>query len=84
MDIAYGIEVLPENDPYIKAAEKAVVIIGIAVKAGAFFVDAFPVLKYIPSWVPGAGFQKFARESRTLVDEVVESPFRALKQAVVG
>jgi hypothetical protein len=83
MDIAYGIHVLPENDPYISAADKGVAIM-VANKTSAFLVDAIPVLKYLPSWVPGAGFKRFAWESRKLSNEVLESPFRTLKQAAVS
>jgi hypothetical protein len=83
MDIAYGIDVLPENDPYIRAAEKGIAVM-VANQASAFLVDAIPVLKYLPSWLPGAGFKRFSLESRRLSHEVLESPFRVLKQAVVS
>lgn len=42
MDIVYGIEILPENDPYIDTAEKAIASLVIAASPGAFLVDLLP------------------------------------------
>lgn len=101
MDVVYGIEVLPTNDPYVEAAEKGIASVSEAAKPGTFLVDFLPlrkydlpfvgtfkddmyVVKYIPSWMPGAGFQHKARESKTLADFVREAPFAALKDALVS
>lgn len=46
MDIAYGIEVLPENDPYVATAEESVAALAIAAMPGAFLVDSIPLCKY--------------------------------------
>lgn len=43
MDIGYGIDVLPENDPYIELAEKGVEGITMAAIPGRFLVDFFPI-----------------------------------------
>ena len=32
---------------------------------GAFLVDIFPLLRFVPSWVPGACFQKKATQWKT-------------------
>lgn len=83
MDIAYGIEVQPKDDPYIKAAELALAAVARAAMPGAFLVDALPFLKHVPAWVPGAKFQEKAREWRKLADQVVETPYAAMKKAMV-
>ena len=60
MKIGYGIAVKESDDPYISIAEVA---LNGAVEAGvpgAFLVDLVPILKYVPSWFPGAGFQRKA------------------------
>lgn len=49
MDITYGIEVLPENDPYILAAEAAVDGLTTASLLGAFLSDAIPLLVFLPA-----------------------------------
>jgi cytochrome P450 len=52
-----------------------------AARPGAYLVDLLPILKYIPEWVPGASFQKVAREGRELSKELQNKPFAwAMKQ----
>lgn len=84
LDVAYGIKALPTNDPFIDAAERGMDSLAHAMKPGAFLVDTFPILRYIPSWFPGARFQRFAKSSKILADGMVERPFAALKQAIVS
>jgi len=60
MNIAYGITIQESDDPYISIAEEALNSLSEAGRLGAFWVDLFPILKYVPSWFPGGGFQKKA------------------------
>ncbi|KAF5334000.1 hypothetical protein D9758_017535 [Tetrapyrgos nigripes] len=62
LSIAYGIEVQPENDPFIDIAEKALHAAALTVNSGSYLVDQLPALKHIPDWFPGAGFKRQARE----------------------
>ncbi|KAF8589876.1 cytochrome P450 [Ramaria rubella] len=82
MDVVYGIQVLPRGDPYIETAEKAMDSIADAATPGSFLIDLLPILRYIPEWVPGAGFQKKARLWRISITEMVEGPFRVVEDAV--
>ena len=83
LDIAYGIEVLPAGDPYIRTAEASFEAVSQATLPGAFLVDVFPVLRHVPSWMPGAGFKTKAKEWKKLTDAVRFGPFDAMKQAMV-
>jgi hypothetical protein len=83
MSIAYGLEVQPDNDPYIKTAEQGVHPLVAAGVPGVFLVDALPSLKYIPEWVPGAGFQKKAKAWKKLARAMIEAPFAAAKRNIV-
>lgn len=76
MDIAYGLEVQDENDPYTKLAEEANRTVLEACVPGAFLVDSIPILKYVPEWVPGASFKKKAREWKELATTMVEKPYK--------
>ncbi|KAK1227701.1 hypothetical protein PQX77_009289 [Marasmius sp. AFHP31] len=58
LSIAYGIEVLPENDPYVALAEEGVRILGTAQRPGAYLVESIPLLKYVPEWFPGAAWKR--------------------------
>ena len=81
MKISYGIDIQEPNDSYILVAEEAVK--GVIEASGAFWVDMFPVLKYVPSWFPGAGFQKKAAHWRELNKTLIEKPFRYAKEQLV-
>ncbi|KAF8882087.1 cytochrome P450 [Infundibulicybe gibba] len=68
-----------ENDPYIMTAEKAVEGIAEAGVPGAFLVDFIPILKYVPAWMPGAGFKRKAARWRDLGFEMSEKPWGFVK-----
>ena len=84
MDIAYGIEVQESGDRYISLAEEVIDGGSEAAVPGAFFVDFFPILAYVPSWFPGAGFQKKAAYWRKLNETLVEKPFSYVQEQLVG
>ncbi|KAJ7485833.1 cytochrome P450 [Mycena latifolia] len=81
ISIAYGIDVLPAGDPYIEIAERCNNELAIAGTPGAFLVDFIPLLKHIPSWLPGMAFKRQAREWRKDTIKMVEMPFAAVKSA---
>jgi len=83
MKTAYGIDVQESDDPYIMVAEEAVNGAKQAASPGAFWVDLLPILKYVPSWFPGAGFQKKAAHWREVNKSMVEEPFRYVKEQLV-
>ena len=84
MKVAYGIDIQESHDPYIVVAEETIGGANEAGIPGAFWVDLFPMLKYVPSWFPGAGFQKKAAHWKGLAKAVIENPFRYVKEQLVG
>ncbi|KAI0784390.1 cytochrome P450 [Abortiporus biennis] len=58
--VAYGFDVLPYDDPYIRIGENVMEGVSAATNAGSYLVDIFPALKYIPAWFPGANFRRQA------------------------
>ncbi|KAJ7714913.1 cytochrome P450 [Mycena metata] len=83
VSVAYGIDVLPVNDPYVALAEEAAESAAGAAVPGRFFVDSIPVLKYVPEWFPGADFKRVAREGRLLSQAIKEIPFAETKRRMV-
>ncbi|KDR69223.1 hypothetical protein GALMADRAFT_925136 [Galerina marginata CBS 339.88] len=75
VSMAYGFPIHPTDDPFINLAEQAVASAGEAAMPGAFLVDILPILKYVPEFVPGTGFQKKAREWRKLQEDLRQVPF---------
>ncbi|KAJ7251340.1 cytochrome P450 [Mycena rebaudengoi] len=82
MSIAYGIDTLPSNDPYMVTAEAAIDAITEAIVPGRYLVDMIPILKYVPAWFIGAGFKRHARESKKLTVKMVQLPFQTTKRLI--
>ena len=80
LSVTYGFEIQQENNPHIKKSEAVVLALAAALVPGTFLVDVLPILKYVPAWFPGASFQRKAREWRTLVREIVETPYAEVKK----
>ncbi|TFK41772.1 cytochrome P450 [Crucibulum laeve] len=79
--IGYGIKTRSENEPLIAIAEAAVSSVTDAGIPGRFLVDTFPMLRFVPEWFPGAGFQRQAREWRAGMLKFLTIPFQsALKE----
>ncbi|ETW77757.1 cytochrome P450 monooxygenase 31 [Heterobasidion irregulare TC 32-1] len=81
MDITYGIRG-EAADPYISTAIEALDGVARAATPGAFLVDYLPFLKYVPGWVPGAGFQQKAKKWSTSRYDMTEKPFQAAKRQI--
>ncbi|KAF8068005.1 cytochrome P450 [Lyophyllum atratum] len=77
MSIGYGLEIQPTNDKYIETAEHGIKPLVAAALPGAFLVDVLPILKYVPSWMPGAGFQRKAKEWRKMALNMINVPYDA-------
>ncbi|PFH47283.1 hypothetical protein AMATHDRAFT_77275 [Amanita thiersii Skay4041] len=67
ISITYGLDLLPENDPYIQLNEAAVKPVFLSAMPGRFLIDFIPVLKYVLAWMPGAAFKRKAKTSTAIV-----------------
>ncbi|KAH8834982.1 cytochrome P450 [Flagelloscypha sp. PMI_526] len=76
LHIAYGVS----DDEYIALAEAAGDSLSQALVPGAFLVDFIPLLRLVPSWMPGAGFQKKAKAWSQLRQESHRRPFQVAKR----
>ncbi|KAI0754774.1 O-methylsterigmatocystin oxidoreductase [Daedaleopsis nitida] len=62
LKIGYGIDVEDEKNEIFRILNEALDVTSQAFVPGRFLVDMIPILQYVPSWIPGAEFQKlFAR-----------------------
>lgn len=80
MKIVYGYEI-PEDgkDETFTATLKAVQNLANATLPGSWLVNSFPILRFLPEWFPGCGFRTFARETREVVDMIVDGPYERAK-----
>ena len=83
MKIGYGIAVQEADDPYISVAHVVMSGASEAGIPGTFLVDFFPILQYVPSWFPGAGFQRKAAHWKEATNTMAEKPFRHVQEQLV-
>ncbi|KAI9574147.1 cytochrome P450 [Boletus coccyginus] len=83
--LSYGYITKEGNDPLVELSELANSQLSKATTPGANYVDVMPFLKYIPSWVPGAGFKKRAAEYAAVAHEALDTPHSyAVSQLAAG
>lgn len=83
MSVIYGHDVLPQNDYFVDLADRAVHHLSAAYSTGAFLLDVFPILRYIPTWFPGAAFKRFALEGKVMAWEVRDVPSGNVRKQMV-
>ncbi|KAF5315270.1 hypothetical protein D9619_007192 [Psilocybe cf. subviscida] len=76
MSITYGYDIKANNDHFVNLAESAAAGFSSAILPGAALVNALPILRYLPSWFPGAGFHQSAAESREMLKQMKEAPLQ--------
>ena len=81
--IAYGYTVQEGTDPLLTLVEEASHSAEAVMTPGIWLVDTLPFLRYLPGWVPGAGFKQVATESRRLLLDMVNVPYELAKKISV-
>ncbi|PPQ93761.1 hypothetical protein CVT25_008141 [Psilocybe cyanescens] len=82
LSATYGLEISSKHDKYITMAEAGLEPVLTALIPGTFLVDVIPALKYVPDWLPGAGFKRKAREWRQLALKMRDTPYEHAKRKV--
>ncbi|KAJ7286148.1 cytochrome P450 [Mycena rebaudengoi] len=75
LEITYGYTVEGDDDSIVRMVDNVMEEFSASIAPGAFLVDLIPILKYVPSWMPGAGFQRKAKLWATHLSEMIEVPF---------
>ncbi|KAI3611320.1 cytochrome p450 [Moniliophthora roreri] len=84
LSTAYGIDVLPENDPNIQHADDVIKDLATAFNPASYLVNLLPSLQYIPEWFPGAGWKIKLKAWRKASSELRNAPFEELKERVAN
>ncbi|KAJ7174153.1 cytochrome P450 [Mycena crocata] len=75
LHLTYGYKIREDgHDPLVDLADKALGEFSQITRPGAFLVDVMPILKYIPTWFPGASFKRLAKLYTKSCDELAEVP----------
>lgn len=77
----YNYETDPnKSDPIVTNTNQVMEDFSRATTPGAWAVDLIPWLKYVPKWMPGAGFHQTAKVFRDRLMHSIEDPYHYVKQ----
>ncbi|KAF8063986.1 cytochrome P450 [Lyophyllum atratum] len=80
VEIAYGHQIVSDDDPYVKIAEDVCFATVNSGPPGGTPVDIFPFLRYFPSWFPGAYYAGFARKTWHLIRKLYDYPLECVTE----
>ncbi|CUA68275.1 O-methylsterigmatocystin oxidoreductase [Rhizoctonia solani] len=70
IQMTYGVD----EKPLVSLAHETMNYFGLGITSH-FWVNDIPILKYVPSWFPGAGFKRLGQRGRQLRNRYVNEPF---------
>ena len=82
--ISYGFKIEHTDDPYVSQLEQVMETVADAFTPGKYLIEILPILRLVPGWVPGAGFQKTFAASRQKISKVKDALCARTKQGMVG
>ncbi|EJD43158.1 cytochrome P450 [Auricularia subglabra TFB-10046 SS5] len=75
MSVVYGMEdTKMKDDPWIQLGVDTLEMASEAFSSGFHIVDIFPVLKYVPTWFPGAAYKRKALHAREFTLRARDEP----------
>ncbi|KAF8124371.1 cytochrome P450 [Boletus edulis] len=80
--LSHGYVTQAGDDPLVDLAHVANSQLSMATAPGLYYVDFVPLMKYIPSWLPGAGFKRKAKKYAVVLRDLVEIPHNYVKSQV--
>ena len=83
MRITYGIELSEANDKYFMMVQRLAEIGEDIAVPGRYPVEAFPLLRFLPAWFPGAYFKRYAKRARRDILSIRDQLFDSAKTAMV-
>lgn len=72
------------NSEYLSLAQIAIKAMDIYKLPGAFWIEYFPWLKFLPSWAPGASAQRFAERYAPAIYALRDKAFDEVLRNMVG
>lgn len=81
---AYGFDDIRQNESLVHVAEKFITELTETLIPGRFLVNNFPILRYIPSWFPGASFQRHFKSMAEMSFQQLYPPFEEAKHNAVS
>lgn len=82
--MVYGCKVDSKNDPLARSAEQVMAIFADLGAPGKWVVEIIPLLRYLPTWFPGATFHKAVAAWKPAIREYEEDTFNFVKQQLAA
>ncbi|OHE90778.1 cytochrome P450 [Colletotrichum orchidophilum] len=81
--IVYGYTAEPfKKDPFLEMITQTMDNFSEGATPGAFLVDVFPFLRYLPNWVPGTGFKQLAKQWKAQMEETRDRPYAFVQHQI--
>ncbi|KAF7377468.1 Cytochrome P450 [Mycena sanguinolenta] len=80
--VAYGYTPRDENDELLMLANEAMDQFSEMTAVNAFAVDSIPILRFVPSWFPGAGWKTKVDVYRRSLQRMTDRPYEWTMQAM--
>ncbi|KAA1477980.1 cytochrome P450 [Dentipellis sp. KUC8613] len=80
LKISHGYNAQGNDDPFIRLAALAAHQFSQSMRPGAFLVDIFPMLRFVPDWVPGTAWKQKAKEWSLVLNDMVDLPHSYVKE----
>lgn len=80
--VGYGIDVDKSDVDYLGIAHSAMAIFSLAFVPGKYLAESFPILRFLPSFFPGAQFKRDAAEWYPIVRRMCDVPWQAALTAI--
>lgn len=76
-------DIVDIQDKYVQVAFDTVSAIALSSLPGNFWVEFFPIFRYLPHWVPGTSFKNFIDKYRPAISKMLNDPFDRMKEEMV-
>jgi hypothetical protein len=84
MLMMYGYAPESLDDPVIHAADEGARLGASLLEPGSTMINVLPILRHVPSWIPGATAKRMAEKARWLTQEMKRIPMERVTAAVVS
>ncbi|KAF8991668.1 cytochrome P450 [Cyathus striatus] len=84
--VVYGYDIKAKDDRLLSIAGESLDILAnkVAAGSGIWMVDAFPFMKHIPNWLPGAQFKRSAEIWKHKIDQFIDEPFSYIREELLS
>ncbi|KAE9403373.1 cytochrome P450 [Gymnopus androsaceus JB14] len=81
--ITYGTEISAVTSKYVELGEQALAVFGLVTNPNYWAVDMLPILRFLPSLLPGMSFKRQSDKWRTgIVKDIVDVPFHETMEEI--